>query len=344
MTIAIHYRKGSYSDKWIQYCKENNIDYKIINCFKNNLIPLLNDCDALLWHWSHTEHESLLSARSIIKSLENKNILVYPNYHTCWHYDDKISQKYLLESIKVPFVPTYIFYTKSEALKWINDATFPKIFKLKTGAASQNVRMVRKKSEAKKITKKAFKSGFNTYRGYLFDVETRLRKTAKKRNYFEKIKRLPKVILSNKKRYRLHPRQIGYIYFQEYLPNNEYDTRIVIIGDRAFGLRRFNRPGDFRASGGGLINYDKSFIDERMIDIAFKISKMCKFQTMAYDFLYDENRNPVICEISYGFPKGKFLEDCPGYWSDQLKWIDGNYIPEYLIIENIINEIRKGNK
>ncbi len=23
----------SYSDKWIEYCKKNNIDYKLVNCY-----------------------------------------------------------------------------------------------------------------------------------------------------------------------------------------------------------------------------------------------------------------------------------------------------------------------
>lgn len=29
------------------------------------------------------------------------------------------------------------------------------------------------------------------------------------------------------------------------------DTRVTVIGHCAFGYRRYNRPGDFRASGSG---------------------------------------------------------------------------------------------
>ena len=42
-----------------------------------------------------------------------------------------------------------------------------------------------------------------------------------------------------------------YVYFQKFLPNNKYDIRIVVIGDRAFGFIRYNRENDFRASGSG---------------------------------------------------------------------------------------------
>ena len=39
MKIAIHHRQGSFSDRWIEYCKENGINFKIVNAsFKS--LPL----------------------------------------------------------------------------------------------------------------------------------------------------------------------------------------------------------------------------------------------------------------------------------------------------------------
>ena len=38
MKIAIHHRQGSFSDRWIEYCETNNIEYKIVNAFDNNII------------------------------------------------------------------------------------------------------------------------------------------------------------------------------------------------------------------------------------------------------------------------------------------------------------------
>lgn len=43
----------------------------------------------------------------------------------------------------------------------------------------------------------------------------------------------------------------GYIYFQDFIPNNNYDTRVKVIGNRCAALRRYNRKNDFRASGSG---------------------------------------------------------------------------------------------
>ena len=54
--------------------------------------------------------------------------------------------------------------------------------------------------------------------------------------------------------------QRDYLLVQEFLPGNGFDTRITVIGNRAFGFRRFNRPDDFRASGSGRIDWNPAAI------------------------------------------------------------------------------------
>jgi glutathione synthase/RimK-type ligase-like ATP-grasp enzyme len=116
--------------------------------------------------------------------------------------------------------------------------------------------------------------------------------------------------------------------FQKFLPNNLFDTRVSIIGERAFAFRRFNRKNDFRASGSGLIDYDKSGIDRRSIEIAFTISNKLRFQSMAYDFLLNEKKELEICEISYTYVD-KAVYDCPGFWDKNLDWHEGHFWPQY---------------
>ena len=53
MKIAIHHRKGSFSERWIDYCNQNNINYVLVNAFDNNFIQEVISCDAFLWHFSH---------------------------------------------------------------------------------------------------------------------------------------------------------------------------------------------------------------------------------------------------------------------------------------------------
>jgi hypothetical protein len=124
-------------------------------------------------------------------------------------------------------------------------------------------------------------------------------------------------------------RQKNYALFQRFLPGNNFDTRITVIGDRAFGFRRMVRKGDFRASGSGMIDYDLSKIDMRCVEIAHRVSATCRFQSMAYDFLFNENTEPEFCEISYDYVSSA-VHKCPGYWDRSIKWHEGHFWPEYL--------------
>jgi hypothetical protein len=136
--------------------------------------------------------------------------------------------------------------------------------------------------------------------------------------------------------------EAGYIYFQEFLPGNAGDTRVTVIGDRAFGFIRKNRPDDFRASGSGLIDFSPDLVDPRYIEIAFDINKRGRFQAMAYDFLMKGNE-PVIVEISYTF-LDKAVHQCPGHWDSSLRWIEGQMWPEEAQVDDFLARINSRSK
>src|SRR5690606_7306067 len=140
MKIAIHHRKGTFSDRWIEYCKFNNIQYKLVNAFDSDIIAQVKGYDVFMWHHHHSNLPDVLVAKSILFALEHSGVKVFPDFKTGWHFDDKVAQKYLLEAINAPLVPSHIFYDKQTAVDWAETTTFPKVFKLKGGAGSANVR------------------------------------------------------------------------------------------------------------------------------------------------------------------------------------------------------------
>ena len=126
----------------------------------------------------------------------------------------------------------------------------------------------------------------------------------------------------------------GYIYFQQFIPDNFFDIRIVVIGDKAFGIKRMVRKNDFRASGSGHIIYSKSEISEDCVKIAFKVNQQLKTQCVAVDFVFD-GQQALIVEISYGFsPHG--YDACEGYWDNHLNWHEGAFNPYGWMIENLL--------
>lgn len=340
MKIAIHERKGSFSDRWIEYCQINSISYKIVNCYDNDILTQISDCNGLMWHWDLTDYKANLFAKQLTISLEEKGLKVFPSSNTSWHYDDKVGQKYLLESIGAPLVSTNVFYSKSEALEWIKNVKFPLVFKLRGGAGALNVSLINNLNHAKKMIKKAFGRGFRS-RNRVEKIRSRiigLRKTPSIDKLTALIKSILRVfILTDVEKYSA--KQKGYIYFQNFIPDNSFDTRVTVIGNRAVSVRRYNRENDFRASGSNILSFDPEHADIKLIEIAFSVSKLLGSQSTGYDFVYD-NGIPKIIEMSYAFPMGK-VGNYHGYWDQNLKWHTEEVNLQFYMVEDFINEILK---
>lgn len=344
MKIAIHHRQNSYSDLWIEYCKKHDIQYKIVDAYANDILEQLANCDAFMWHFHHLNYKDYLFAKQLIYVIEKQmGKICYPNFDTCWHFDDKIGQKYLLEAACTPFIPTYIFYTRDEALSWIHQTTFPKIFKLRCGASSSNVQLTKNRKQAKLIINKSFSSGIKTF-SHLELIKERYsdykRGLVSIRNFLGLIK-IWLFHLTPNEYYDFRKKELGYVYFQDFLPNNDSDIRVLVIGNRAIAKKRINRVNDFRASGSHINIFDQNQIDIKYIKTAFEINKKLKMQSAAFDFLHDSNGNPLLTEISYcsGI---KNYRHYSGYWTDDLQWHKSN-IDDFcnFIIKDIIAEIDK---
>ena len=110
---------------------------------------------------------------------------------------------------------------------------------------------------------------------------------------------------------------------------------MIIIGNKAFAIKRMVRENDFRASGSGNISYDPVQIRKIFIELAFKVNSKIGSSSIAFDFIVDEDGNPLIVEISYGYAT-KAYDRCPGYWDSDLKWHEGKFNPQEWIIESLI--------
>ena len=118
-------------------------------------------------------------------------------------------------------------------------------------------------------------------------------------------------------------------------PGNRCDTRIIVIGRRALGFVRLNRPNDFRASGSGRVVYDPNRIDCRCVEIAFHLAERLGSQSLGFDFILDHDQQPRICEMSYAYPP-LMVHACPGYWDRKLGWHEGQVWPQDAILEDVL--------
>lgn len=334
MKIAIHHREGSFSDRWIAYCEQNNIDYKVVNAFDSDIIEQLKGYEAFMWHHHHGQFKDVLTAKRILFALEHSGIKVFPKFETGWHFDDKVAQKYLLEAIDAPLVPSYVFYDKKEASGWAKKTTYPKVFKLKGGAGATNVKLVKNQAEALKLINKAFGKGFAQFDRFN-NLKERYNKYKSGQDTLLGIAKGVGRLAIPPNFAKQQPSEKGYIYFQEFIPNEGFDIRVVVInGEKAAAEKRFVRESDFRASGSGKFSYEN--ISSKVIEVSFEIAKTLNLQAVAFDFVIDNNNNPLIIEMSYGFGT-KGILSAPGYWDNQLKWYEGQFESQELIIDNVIN-------
>lgn len=340
MKIAIHQREHSYSDAWISYCEEKKIQYKLVDCYQSDIIDQISDCDILMWHFHHAIPEDILFARQLLFSVQASGKVIFPDFSTMWHFDDKIGQKYLLEAIGAPLVPSFVFYSKADAYRWINTISFPKVFKLRVGASSHNVRLIETRAQARQLVKKAFSYGFRQYHIW-FTLQESIRKAKiNEATWFDVLKSFARLFIRTDFE-KFAGREKGYIYFQDFIPDNETDTRIVIIDGKAFGFKRLVRKNDFRASGSKQRILDRDQIDEDTLKISFSLAKSLRLQIVAIDYIY-RNEEPLIVELSYGTMPSSYRL-CEGYWDENLNFhkepVDfGSWIIEKVIKDFITKQ------
>lgn len=335
--LAIHKSNSGFHSRWVKYCEEQKIPFKFVDCHSVDIVKQLRDCDGLLWHHSHWNAKDLLVAKSLLSALEHTGFKVFPDWRTGWHFDDKLAQRYLFEAIGARIVPTWVFLDKQEALDWVEYTKFPKVFKLRGGAGSSNVCLVKNKADATKLIRQAFGKGFENYNAMSLFRDRWSQYCLGKIGYVEVLKGLAR-FLRPPAFASLLGKEIGYVYFQEFMPNNDSDTRVIVIDNKAFALKRFVRKGDFRASGSGHFAYDQDEFDQRCVQMSFEITERLDLQCAAYDFVFDADKNPLLVEVSYGF-SAEGYDLCPGYWDSSMRWHQGPFNPQGWMVESLIQHI-----
>lgn len=329
----------SFTARFIEACEARGILWKPVDCYRSDIMEQIADCDALLWHWYHTDPRAILCAHQVLAAAEAAGKVVFPDTRTGWHFDDKVGQKYLLEAIGAPLAHAEVFYDRASAEAWIAQARFPQVAKLRGGSGSVNVRLITSAAEARRYVRQAFGRGFPPVdRTWLF--KERLRVLARDRTLkaAQGVARgLARLVVPTALE-RVRGNEKGYVYFQAFVPDNAVDTRVVAIGDKAIALVRGVRPGDFRASGSGDLRYDVEAVDVRCVRIAFDVLAATQAQCLAFDFVFDQGE-PKLLEISYGFSAASY-DACPGYWDRDLGWHPGPCRAQDFIVDDVVAAVR----
>jgi len=341
-TVAIHpddYGPGDASSpRWAELLSKQGHHVRWVDVYRPDILHQLRGCHGLMWRFAHFGNMELVARRLLPVAEQQLGLVVFPDRRTWWTFNDKLSQFYLLPALGLPVPRTWVWFQADAAKRWARTARYPLVLKLYTGAGSSNVRMVHSYREAVKWIEALFGPG-------VFGVGD---EEFPRISWSKRIREAAKAVwygLPPRRRHDYTPLHGGYAYFQEFLPGNDHDTRITIIGNRAFGFRRWNRPGDFRASGSGRIEWNPQLVDPRQVHVAFDAARRLGTRCCAMDMLW-RGQSVVIAEVSYTF-LSKAVYRCPGHWvlegqpyTGRLVWHPGQMWPEEAILEDFLAELR----
>ena len=352
MHIAIHpdsFAGESFSDHWITYFRKHEIETIKVDLRTPAGFNSATGAGGVMWRYGHNPQDKQ-SAGRILYTLENLyRVPTFPNQTLIWPFDEKTSQYYLLKALNAPIPDTWLFWDYGQALDFITTASYPLVFKLSSGASGSNVQRIETKEEAASLCWHMFHRGIfprlwiprndseeydrlsNRIRARIVKIQEALFRAKDSARYFLRNQYPPLPA-------HFWKAEFGYLYIQEYLPGNEFDTRVYVIGKHAAAVRRLNRPGDFRASGSNRPDFDQAAIDKRCIKIAYEISQRAGFSSMSYDFLFKSGQ-PVISEFGYTF--GESLPvGCPGWYNADLTYTPGKRSPGELQAEAFLDKIQ----
>ncbi len=322
------------SPRWKTLLEQAGHRVRMVDVYRPDILAQVRGCDGFMWRWAHFAGMGRVARRLLPVIERHLKLAVYPDLNTCWHYDDKIAQAHLLASVGIPTPQTWIWFDRETALDWADTASYPLVMKLAGGAGSNNVRLIRSPSEAHLWIDRLFSSFLTTL------DEAQFRRMGLRRRAREAARALlkgtPREFCSSG-----YEPQTGYVLLQEFLPRNDFDTRITVIGDRAFGFRRFNRDGDFRASGSGKIDWTPESVDTNFVRLAFRTSRLLQTQSLAVDGLYRDGA-AVVGEVSYTYVSEAVFK-CPGHWvlagdpdAGALAWVEGRMWPEEAQVQDFL--------
>lgn len=346
-TIAIQpdhltHRNGevqSFSDRWIELAREAGMQSRVVNAYRADFFEQLAGTDGFMWRFGYFPLPRVFAKRLLSAVEHGLGLPVFPSWRDAWHFEDKVAQHYLLQAAGIPTPQTWVFWRARAARRFAEAAQYPLVLKLSYGFQSSNVRLLHDAAEARHWIRQLFGPGVDSLEPPARGRAARL--GARARQALDVL------------RGRVAPRpeaselQHGYAYFQEFLAGNAYDTRVTVIGDRAYVFRRRNRPDDFRASGSGLIDFDPQPVDEPSVRLAFRIARTLGTESVAVDVLRRGDER-VAGEISYTFATWA-LRDCPGHWrldgdadTGRLTHVEGHLRPEDAIFETFVARLARG--
>jgi glutathione synthase/RimK-type ligase-like ATP-grasp enzyme len=280
---------GEYP-KWSKYrrfLENNSFEYDLFQIHRHDWIEQADRFDVIIGIPSNSlfHLQEMRNKYYVLETFLGKGC--YPSVAHANLYEDKYLEAYISQATGIPFAKTYVSCEKADAIQLAESMRYPCVSKVVPSSGSCGVELVCTPKHGREIVKEAFSR-------------------------------------NGRKTHVLYSRQKNYIYFQEYIPNDGYDIRVIIVGNLVFGYYRKVLKGDFRASGMNI--KERRALPEEAMKIGRRVNEIIRSPLLAVDMVHGLDGKYHVIEFSpyylMGYSDDLRVNGVPGvYVFDE----DGSY-------------------
>lgn len=226
----------------------------------------------------------------VLMDLDIHGLILLPEYKYFHAHHNKVFMELLRKRLKheeLKTISTENFYDMRDlkkSLKKIEKVIgYPMVIKTSSGSGAAGVALAKDRNE---LLSKAKKMGEISY--------SRKNDSIFKNVGLSKLK--TKVLKLAGKPYmiRTYPREK--MVLQSFIPNLQYDYKVLIYGDKYYVLKRLIRDNDFRASGSGKLIFPEGINTEicKVLDLARLLFMELDVPMLSVDIAYDGEKCHMI--------------------------------------------------
>ena len=317
----------SFSAMWKAQADEMGIEADVVDPLLPGAIERIGGYDAFIWRYRFNTPWMDASPQIMALVEDVYGIPVWPPRILRQSFENKIDQSYLLAALGIPSPRTWVYWTEADARAALDTLPFPLVTKLSRGVRSEGVALIETREDAQRLIRQMFSIGLGSM-DFMRDGKAR-----------RWGRRTPLIQVLRRGRFKgLHER--GYVLFQEFVPGNTYDTRVVVQGDRAWASRRMVRKDDFRASGSGVSDLSAQAIDPEALALTWRLADALGVKSLVTDVMRRDDK-PIMGEFSYSMA-AHVVHIWEGHWlrgPDGITWVDAPLDWPRAVFDDFVAEV-----
>ncbi len=251
-------------NKLQKYAQEEGVE---LNFIKYSDIDISKNYFGQYYIYTSSEDPGLIYKgymEDMLYVLSRKGAILIPEWRYMRAHHNKALME-MLRDIELADINTgihsKIYGCNEEFIDNIENVNYPCVFKTAEGAGSNGVALFRNKEQSLQFIEKENCNKINSFK--------------------QKV-----LIMLGKINKPIHSNHRNKFIIQNFIPNLSGDFKVLVFADKYYILSRQNRDNDFRASGGGRLNYEPE-LPNGILDFSKSIYDTLNVPVLSIDVAYD---------------------------------------------------------